>query len=251
MLADRLGIADAVVLAHVVGHDRSVVPGVVPHGHAPAADAADDEALQQGGAFAWRAGFAVLAPGGCVGGQHLLVGLVLRPGDVAGMVFDDQHGPVVGQFGQRVVVSVQVGGVAGPAVAVSADVGRVVQDFEDLVVGQVFPVQLAGAGSAAVPAGEGELGLPEGLDDGERRAGGSEGGEQVAERATDTGVWVEGHLAAGIVGQSDGQLESQLPAAGLGEDPAAQPGPQEMQFCLAELAFHNPSRSLSLKQVGS
>ena len=146
VLADRLGLADAVVLAHVVGHDRAVVAGVVPDGHAAAAGAADDEALQQGGAFAWRAGFAVLAAGGGVGGQHLLVGLVLRPGDVAGVVIYDQHGPVVDRLGQLVVVSVQVGGVAGPAITVSAGVGRVVQGLEDLVVGQAAPVQLAGAG---------------------------------------------------------------------------------------------------------
>src|SRR6266496_2238769 len=66
----------------------------------------------------------------------------------------------------------------------------------------------------------------------------------MAERAADTGVWVEGHQTAGIVDQADRQLESQLPAAGLGEDPAAQPGPQEMQFCLAELAFHPQEESV-------
>ena len=66
----------------------------------------------------------------------------------------------------------------------------------------------------------------------------------MAERAADTGVWVEAHLTAGIVGQADRQLESQLPAAGLGQDPAAQPGPQEMQLCLAELAFHPQEESV-------
>src|SRR5206468_491388 len=36
----------------------------------------------------------------------------------------------------------------------------------------------------------------------------------------------------------DGQRGDQFPAAGLGQDPAAQPGPDEVQFGLAHLAFH-------------
>ena len=35
-----------------------------------------------------------------------------------------------------------------------------------------------------------------------------------------------------------------MAAAGLGQDPAAQPGPQEMQFCLAELAFHSQEEAV-------
>ena len=55
---------------------------------------------------------------------------------------------------------------------------------------------------------------------------------------------IQGHLAERVADQSDRQLESELPAAGLGEDPAAQPGPQEMQFCLAELAFHSKEEAV-------
>ena len=45
-------------------------------------------------------------------------------------------------------------------------------------------------------------------------------------------------FAAAVAGQPDRQLQPQVAAGGLGQDPAAQAGPQEMQFCLAELAFH-------------
>jgi hypothetical protein len=37
-------------------------------------------------------------------------------------------------------------------------------------------------------------------------------------------------VAGGVVGQPGGQRGDQLAAAGLGQDPAAQPGPDEMQL---------------------
>ena len=104
------------------------VAGVVADGHPPAAPAADDEALQQGGAFAGRPGCAVVAAGGGVGGQDGQVGLVLVPGEVPGVVVFDQDRPFPAGPGGGVVVPVQVGGVAGPAVGVGAGVGGVVQD---------------------------------------------------------------------------------------------------------------------------
>ena len=48
--------------------------------------------------------------------------------------------------------------------------------------------------------------------------------------AADGGVGVEDDVPGGVVGQPDGQRGDQLPAAGLGHDPAAQPGPDEMQL---------------------
>jgi len=230
VLADRGGVLDAVVLADVAGHGRAVVPAVVAHGHAAAAPAADDQALEQGGAFPGRAGLAVVAVRGGVGGQCLLVDLVLRPGQVAGMVVVDHDGPLVGRFGQGVGAPVQVGGVAGPPVDVGAGVGGVVQDVQDLVVAQAVPVQLAGVGAAAVAAGEEQLLVTEGLDHGERRTGGSEGSGQQRQGAADARVGVQGYLVAQVVDQPDRQLQFQFPAAGLGQYPAAEPGSQEMEF---------------------
>ena len=203
---------------------------MVAHGHATAAPAADDQTLEQGGAFTGRAGLAVVAVRGGVGGQGLLVGLVLRPGQVAGMVVVDQHGPLAGGSGQGVGAPVQVSGVAGPPVNVGAGVGGIVQDLQDLVMAQVVPVQLAGVGAAAVAAGEQQLLVTEGLDHSERRAGGSEGFEQQRQGAADARVWVQSHLVAQVVGQPDRQLQFQFSAAGLGQDPAAEPGSQEMEF---------------------
>ena len=76
-----------------------------------------------------------------------------------------------------VVVSVQVGGVAGPSVGVGAGVGGVVQGFDDPVVGERLEEQLAAAGPAVVAGGEGQLLFAECLDDAERRSGGGEGAE--------------------------------------------------------------------------
>ena len=60
----------------------------------------------------------------------------------------------------------------------------------------------------------------------------------MREGAPDGGVGVEDDVAGGVVDQPDGQRGDQLTAAGLGHDPAAQPGPDEMQFCLRHLALH-------------
>jgi hypothetical protein len=89
-----------------------------------------------------------------------------------------------------------------------------------------------------VAAGEQQPGVVEGLHYGVRGSGGGEGGEQVCHGLLDGGVGVEAGVAGGVVGQPDGQRGDQLAAAGLGQDPAAHAGAQEMQFSLAELAFH-------------
>ena len=111
------------------------------------------------------------------------------------------------------------------------------QDVQDLVVAQAVPVQLAGAGAAAVAAGEEQLLVTEGLDHGERRTGGGEGFEQQRQGAADARVGVRGHLVAQVVDQPDRQLQFQFPAAGLGQYPAAEPGSQEMEFEFRHLAF--------------
>ena len=56
--------------------------------------------------------------------------------------------------------------------------------------------------------------------------------------AADGGVGVEDDVPGGVVDQADRQRHDQLAAAGLGQLPAAQPGLDEMELSLAELAFH-------------
>ncbi len=125
-----------------------------------------------------------------------------------------------------------------PAVGERAGVAGVVQDPQHGMVGQRLPVDLALARALEVPPGEGQPGGPEGLHDGGGRPGRLEGGEQVFQGAADGGVGVEDDVPGGVVGQADGQRHDQLAAAGLGQHPAPQPGPDEMELSLAELAFH-------------
>ena len=91
--ADRPGVVDPVALAEVGGQ---VLAGalVVAHGHPPPAATADDDPLQQGGAFAGRAGGAVEAVRGGVGGQAGAVDVVLVQGDVSGVDVGDEGDPL-------------------------------------------------------------------------------------------------------------------------------------------------------------
>ena len=117
-----------------------------------------------------------------------------------------------------------------PAEGERARIAGVVQDPQHDVVGQRLPVDLALAGPGPVPPGEGQARGAERLHARGGRPGGGEGGEQVRDGAADGGVGVEDDVPGGVVGQPDGQRGDQLPAAGLGHDPAAQPGPDEVQF---------------------
>ena len=237
--ADRAGVVDAVALAEVGGQ---VFPaaGVVADGHPAAAAAADDDALQQGGAFAGRPGGAVAAVRGGVGREPGDVGLPLVQGDVSGVGAGDEGDPFLaghcdaGSFpaGQRLL--------AVPAVGERAGVAGVVQHVQHGGMPQRLPVDLAFAGAFAVPPGEGQPGGAERLDHGGGRPGGLERGEQVPDRALDGGVGVEDDVPGGVVGQADGQRHDQLAAAGLGQDPAAQPGPDEMELSLARSALSCP-----------
>ena len=128
--------------------------------------------------------------------------------------------------------------LAVPAVGERAGVAGVVQHVQHGGVAQRLPVDLALAGAFVVPPGEGQPGGAERLDHGGGRPGGLERGEQVPDRALDGGVGVEDDVPGGVVGQADRQRHDELAAAGLGQDPAAQPGPDEMELSLADLPFH-------------
>ena len=95
-----------------------------------------------------------------------------------------------------------------------------------------------------MPPGEGQPGGAERLHAGGGRPGGLEGGEQVPQRALDGGVGVEDDVPGGVVDQPDRQRGDQLAAAGLGDDPAAQPGPDEMEFGLREGALKAQEESV-------
>ena len=92
--AGAVPVFDAVALADV-GGQFLVAAEVVADGHPQPAASADDDALQQGGAFAGRPGGAVAAVRGGVGRQLGDVGLVLVQGDVSGVGAGDEGGPLV------------------------------------------------------------------------------------------------------------------------------------------------------------
>ena len=210
---------------------------MVADGHPVAAAAADDDALQQGGAFAGRPGGAVAAVRGGVGREPGGVGLVLVQGDVAGVGAGDEGGPLLA--GQVPGAGFAAGQerVSGPAVGERAGVAGIVQHPQHGGMQQRLPAGLALAGSFVVPPGEGQPGRAEGFHDGGGRPGGLERGEQVPQRAGDGGVGVEDDMPGAVVDQADGQQHDELAAAGLGDLPAAQPGPDEMQLCFGEGAF--------------
>ena len=227
---------------------------MVADGHALPAGPADDDALQQRGAFAGRSGGPVPAVRGGVGCQPGAVGVVLVQGDVSGVDAGDEGDPfLAGQHGAGQLPAGQFD-VAVPAEGERAGVAGVVQDPQHDVVGQRLPVDLALAGPGPVPPGERQARGVERLHARGRGPGRGEGGEQVRDGAPDGGVGVEDDVAGGVVGQPDGQRHDELAAAGLGDDPAAEPGPEEMELSLAELAFHpqlsDPSQLLRREWPG-
>src|SRR6266567_4159028 len=222
-------VFDAVAVAGVGGQFLAAA-GVVADGHPQPAAAADDDALQEGGAFAGWPGGAVAAVRGGVGRQPGDVGLVLVQGDVSGVGAGDEGGPLVA--GKLDAAAFPAGQylLAAPTVGEHAGVAGVVQHPQDRVVLQRLPVDLALAGAFLVPPGEGQAGGAERLHDRGGRPGGLECGEQVGERAADGGVGVEDDVPGGVVDQADRQRHDELAAAGLGDLPAAQPGPDEMEL---------------------
>jgi len=104
---------------------------MVADGHAPATAPADDQALQQGRAFAWRAMPAIDPEGVRVGAQSLLDLLVLRPRDVARVRVVQKDQPL---FARQAVVFEPAVGLLAPAPAaegVGAGIARVLEDAED------------------------------------------------------------------------------------------------------------------------
>jgi len=230
--ADRPPVGDAVALADVGGQVPAVAL-VVADGHAGAAAAADDDALQQGRSLAGRSGGAVRAAGGGIGGQSGAVDVVLAQGDVSGVDAGDEGDPVLAgqQPGGHLPAGLFVVGV--PAIGERTGIAGVVQHPQHGVVLQRLPVQLALAWSLQMPPGEGQFGGVERLHARGGRPGRVERREQVVEGFADCRVGVEDDVPGGVVDQPDGQWGAQFSAAGFGQHPAAEPGLDEVQFGLA------------------
>jgi len=70
-----------------------------------------------------------------------------------------------------------------------------------------------------------------------RRAGLLETLEQVLDRRAHARVGVECHVVELVIHQSDWEADAQLAAGGLGEQPALQPGADEVQLRLGHRAL--------------
>src|SRR5204863_8355494 len=141
---------DAVALAYV-GGDLLVAALVVADGHALSAGPADDDALEQRGAFAGRPGGPVPAVRGGVGGQLCAVGVVLVQGDVSGVRAGAEGAPFLPRQQGAGQLPTGKGDVAVPPEGERARVPGVMQDTQHDVVGQRRPVDLSLAGSGPVP----------------------------------------------------------------------------------------------------
>src|SRR6266511_2274642 len=93
-LAAGGGGLDAGALTDIDGGEV-VAALLVAHGHALPATSADHQSLQQGWAFAGRAGAAVLPMGRRAGGQAALVVLELLPAEIADVRVGDERDPVL------------------------------------------------------------------------------------------------------------------------------------------------------------
>src|ERR1019366_6950248 len=101
---------------------------------------ADDDALQQRGAFAGRPGGPVAAVRGGAGGEAGADGVALGPGGVSGVGAGVEGDPgLAGQGGAGQLPAGQLD-VAVPAEGERAGVAGVVQDPQHDVVGQRLPV---------------------------------------------------------------------------------------------------------------
>ena len=174
---------------------------------------------------------------GGVAQQQLLVGLVLVPADVAGVGVGDQRDPLLARQGVEGLLAVGGEAFAAAAVGERAGVAGVVQGAQHPPVLQRHPRQLALAGAGAHPHREQQPVGVELLHGRARRAGAGEQGEQVPDGLLHTGIRVEHDLAGRVVDQPDRQAHPQFAAAGLGQLPADQPGPDEVQFGLAHGAL--------------
>jgi len=134
--------------------------------------------------------------------------------------------------------------VAVPSEGERAGVPGVVQDPQDDVVGQRLPAGLALTGPVRCRQGKDRPAALNAFTQAEAEPVAA----KVANRcATAPRIAVTGagdDVAGGVVGQPGRQRGDQLAAAGLGQDPAAQPGPDEMQLSFGHLPLHAQKQAI-------
>ena len=229
-LADRLAVALLAGAAEVGGARHAVVGP-----HPTAAASADDEALQQPRSWLGRAATGGELP--AVVAQRGPVGLILGPGDVAGMVIahEDLHlvqrpappWPAPPQAGQSCALLPALPVHVGPRV------GRIAHHLMNGLVAGLHPDQRVGRRATPIAPGDAQPMLAE---ETQRRAGAPvllKLGEDRAQRPLHLRVGVERHLPIGATDVADGQQQRQLPAARLAHPRAVQAGLDAVQLHFA------------------
>ena len=163
--------------------------------------------------------------------------LELLPGEIARVRVGNQRDPLLARYLPGGGAPVR--GLAGPALAIDerAGIPRVVQRAQHPPVRHLVPRQLALAFSLADPAGEPQPVMVERVDDRARGSGPRERREQVTQRVLDGAVGVEHDLPGRVLDEPDRERHRQLSASGFGQDPALQPGTDEVQLGLAHRAL--------------
>ena len=111
---------------------------MITDGHPSAADAANNQALQQSWAFSRRAFATVLAERVCIFAEATLIVVVLLPRDVTGMRTGN-HQPLVPWHFRARLTSVDLLSDVSAAVSKHACIAGVVQDLEHTAVREFRP----------------------------------------------------------------------------------------------------------------
>jgi hypothetical protein len=165
-------------------------------------------------------------------GECQLVGLELLEGDVSRVGVGDQRDPLLAWELVQGDLPVRGAALFAPAIDERARVSGVVQSAQHSPVTQRHPHQLAFALPGAHAGGEQQPVGGERLHDRARRPGPRERLEQATQRVLDTGVGIERDPSCRVIDQPNRERCLQLAAAGFGEDPALQPGADEVQLGL-------------------
>ncbi|OIQ69664.1 hypothetical protein GALL_487340 [mine drainage metagenome] len=169
----------------------------VMNAHAPAAQAADNSALEQGGSFTNRSGMTLHAVGLCIVGETRLVGLECLPVDIARVHVGHDDPPVGhGHLDLRDAAARPRPSTCS-TVDEGASISRIMQDLEDASVPRRRPYQFVFVRSLAQSPREQDPFVEEKLDGSGCAAQTLEGGKHHTECGLHLSVRVERERGVG------------------------------------------------------
>ena len=134
----------ALFLTNVVG-TQATAALMITQRHAPAAIAANNQALEQGGTFPGRPALSLNGTRLLVVFQAILIFLKFLPADIAGMGVLDQNRPFLTRQTDTVPSPLRIFPGTVFSETKRSGVTRIVQSIQSLTVMQRLPDQLAGA----------------------------------------------------------------------------------------------------------